>query len=89
MPTDATNPRRTPRRTPLKRGISIDADPDNADWSKARSWDLWNDDGTPITTLEQLRGALLDTSDAALKQLLELPVARSMPRWLKRQIEAL
>jgi hypothetical protein len=68
--------------------MNIDHDIENADWSK-RSWDLWNADGTPVSTLAQLREAVMDPSDASLKNLLKLPVARSMPPGLRAELEAL
>ncbi|MBV9596262.1 MAG: hypothetical protein JOZ87_05320 [Chloroflexi bacterium] len=44
----------------------------NQDPSK-RTWDLYDDDGRPITTFEQLRASVLDTSDEAVKRLLTFP----------------
>ncbi|MBV9328476.1 MAG: hypothetical protein JO352_32575 [Chloroflexi bacterium] len=58
----------------------------NQDPSK-RTWDLYDDDGRPITTFEQLRASVLDTSDEAVKRLLTLPVAAAMPQPLKSQLQ--
>jgi len=60
----------------------------NADWAKG-SWDLWNADGTPVTTLEQLRVIFFYEDDARYKAMLSLPSAHAMPASLRRELEAL
>jgi hypothetical protein len=56
--------------------ISIDADANNADWPKKRSWAFWTPDGRPVSTLAELRQLLPGRSDAEFRTWLKLPVAR-------------
>jgi hypothetical protein len=69
-------------------------DPDllNEDWTKG-TWDLWNLNATPITTVEQLLAVIParpGESDAdAIAHFTELPAWRSAPDDLKQEVAAL
>jgi len=68
--------------------FNIDADINNADWSK-RTWDIYTPDGQVVTSLDQLRSVFPGMTDAELKHFLELPVAQSMPQQLKGELQRL
>jgi len=68
--------------------FNIDADINNADWSK-RTWDIYTPDGQVVTSLDQLRSVFPGMTDAELKHFLELPVGQSMPAGLKLELQKL
>jgi hypothetical protein len=69
-------------------------DPDllNEDWTKG-TWDLWNLDASPVTTVHQLLSiipARPGQSDAdALAHFTELPAWRAAPDDLKQEVAAM
>jgi hypothetical protein len=71
--------------------VNLDDDDLNADWLQSMVWDVWSDDAPPrlVTSLAQLRAALWNRTDAELKAMLTLPVARAMPEPLKSELQAL
>jgi hypothetical protein len=68
--------------------FNIDADIRNADWAK-RTFDIYTPDGTLVSTLDELRLAMPDHTDAQLKHMLDLPVGENMPATLKTELQAL
>jgi len=67
---------------------NIDADVNNADWTKGRTWDIYADDG-PVTTVKQLKEVFPGRTNADLKAMLKLPSARAMPTSLKTELTLL
>jgi len=66
--------------------FNIDADPDNADWTKVRSWDIWTPGYTKlVTTPEELVEAI---APMTIEEFLRLPAAKAMPAELKSALKS-
>lgn len=62
--------------------LDPDIFPDNADWLRTLTWDLWHA-GRLVETLADLEAEL----DLPLEQFMKLPAARAMPAGLRKQVE--
>lgn len=51
------------------------------DWPK-QSWDFWNGDGTPVSTLADLEAVTGQSADSLAIDLLRLPFGKAAPREL-------
>jgi len=61
--------------------LNIEADQENADWLKTRTWDIWTPGYTKlVTTPEELAEAIAPMTVA---HFLTLPAAQAMPAELK------
>lgn len=73
--------------------VNIDADPNNADWLRSMSWDIWTGDPPRLvkTAADFLKvlgvdGAPMDAQREAVQKFMKLPAARPMPAELKREL---
>lgn len=74
--------------------VNVDANLENADWLRSRTWDLFTPDNKKlITTYDELAASLLSLSERGANErqvveaFLKLPAARPMPKELKAELK--